>query len=40
MMARMLLRTEYLLGRRDENLKKPRTADPDLLLDEITGCAT
>ena len=31
MMARML-RIEYLLGRRDKNLKKPRTADLDLLL--------
>jgi 2-amino-4-hydroxy-6-hydroxymethyldihydropteridine diphosphokinase len=30
MMAR-LLRIEYLLGRRDKNLKKPRTADLDLL---------
>lgn len=31
MMARML-RIEYLLGRRDKNLKKPRTVDLDLLL--------
>lgn len=31
MMAR-LLRIEYLLGRRDKNLKKPRTVDIDLLL--------
>ena len=31
MLARML-RIEYLLGRRDKNLKKPRTADLDLLL--------
>lgn len=30
MMARMI-RIEYLLGRRDKNLKKPRTADLDLL---------
>lgn len=30
MMAR-LLRIEYLLGRRDKELKKPRTADLDLL---------
>lgn len=31
MMARML-RIEYLLGRRDKNLKKPRSVDLDLLL--------
>ena len=31
MMARML-RIEYLLGRRDKNLRKPRTVDLDLLL--------
>ncbi|MGI8640844.1 MAG: 2-amino-4-hydroxy-6-hydroxymethyldihydropteridine diphosphokinase [Pyrinomonadaceae bacterium] len=31
MMARML-RIEYLLGRKDKNLKKPRTVDLDLLL--------
>jgi 2-amino-4-hydroxy-6-hydroxymethyldihydropteridine diphosphokinase len=31
MMARML-RIEYLLGRRDKHLKKPRTVDLDLLL--------
>lgn len=31
MMAR-LLRIEYLLGRRDKSLKKPRTADLDILL--------
>ena len=31
MMARML-RIEYLLGRRDKNLNKPRTVDLDLLL--------
>ena len=31
MLARML-RIEYLLGRRDKNLKKPRTVDLDLLL--------
>ena len=31
MMARML-RIEYLLGRRNKNLKKPRTVDLDLLL--------
>lgn len=31
MLARML-RIEYLLGRKDKNLKKPRTADLDLLL--------
>jgi len=31
MMARML-RIEYLLGRKDKNLKKPRTIDLDLLL--------
>lgn len=31
MMARML-RIEYLLGRREKNLKKPRTVDLDLLL--------
>jgi 2-amino-4-hydroxy-6-hydroxymethyldihydropteridine diphosphokinase len=31
MLARML-RIEYLLGRRDKNLKKPRTIDLDLLL--------
>lgn len=31
MMAR-LLRIEYLLGRRDKNLHKPRTVDLDLLL--------
>ncbi|CAN5707658.1 2-amino-4-hydroxy-6-hydroxymethyldihydropteridinediphosphokinase [soil metagenome] len=30
MMARML-RIEYLLGRRDKNMKKPRTVDIDLL---------
>jgi len=31
MLARML-RIEYLLGRRDKNMKKPRTVDLDLLL--------
>ncbi len=31
MLARML-RIEYLLGRRDKNVKKPRTVDLDLLL--------
>lgn len=31
MLARML-RIEYLLGRRDKNLQKPRTVDLDLLL--------
>lgn len=31
MMARML-RIEYLLGRKDKNLQKPRTVDLDLLL--------
>ncbi len=31
MLARML-RIEYLLGRREKNLKKPRTVDLDLLL--------
>lgn len=31
MLARML-RIEYLLGRKDKNLKKPRTVDLDLLL--------
>jgi 2-amino-4-hydroxy-6-hydroxymethyldihydropteridine diphosphokinase len=31
MLARML-RIEYLLGRRDKNLKKPRTVDLDLLI--------
>jgi 2-amino-4-hydroxy-6-hydroxymethyldihydropteridine diphosphokinase len=31
MMAR-LLRIEYLLGRRDKSLKKPRTVDLDILL--------
>jgi 2-amino-4-hydroxy-6-hydroxymethyldihydropteridine diphosphokinase len=38
MMARML-RIEYLLGRKDKNLKKPRTIDLDLLLynDEQTN---
>jgi 2-amino-4-hydroxy-6-hydroxymethyldihydropteridine diphosphokinase len=33
LMARML-RIEYLLGRRDKSLKKPRTVDLDLLLFE------
>jgi 2-amino-4-hydroxy-6-hydroxymethyldihydropteridine diphosphokinase len=38
MMARML-RIEYLLGRKDKFLKKPRTVDLDLLLfgDVVTG---
>lgn len=39
MMARML-RIEYLLGRRDKNLKKPRTADLDLLLFGNHQCDT
>jgi 2-amino-4-hydroxy-6-hydroxymethyldihydropteridine diphosphokinase len=39
MMARML-RIEYLLGRRDKNLKKPRTADLDLLLYGDFQCHT
>jgi len=39
MMARML-RIEYLLGRRDKNLKKPRTADLDLLLYGNHQCDT
>ena len=39
MMARML-RIEYLLGRRDKNLKKPRTADLDLLLYGDYRCDT
>ena len=39
MMAR-LLRIEYLLGRRDKNLKKPRTVDLDLLLFGEHQCDT
>ena len=39
MMARML-RIEYLLGRRDKNLKKPRTADLDLLFYGDHQCCT
>ena len=39
MMARML-RIEYLLGRRDKNLKKPRTVDLDLLLYGEHQCDT
>ena len=39
MMARML-RIEYLLGRREKNLKKPRTADLDLLLYGDHQCDT
>ncbi len=39
MMARML-RIEYLLGRRDKNLKKPRTVDLDLLLFGDVQCKT
>jgi 2-amino-4-hydroxy-6-hydroxymethyldihydropteridine diphosphokinase len=39
MMARML-RIEYLLGRRDKNLKKPRTVDLDLLLFGSYQCDT
>lgn len=39
MMARML-RIEYLLGRKDKNLKKPRTADLDLLLYGDFQCYT
>lgn len=39
MMARML-RIEYLLGRRDKNLKKPRTVDLDLLLFGLYQCET
>jgi 2-amino-4-hydroxy-6-hydroxymethyldihydropteridine diphosphokinase len=39
MMARML-RIEYLLGRRDKNLKKPRTVDLDLLLYGNHQCDT
>jgi 2-amino-4-hydroxy-6-hydroxymethyldihydropteridine diphosphokinase len=39
MMARML-RIEYLLGRRDKNLKKPRTVDLDLLLFGDYQCDT
>jgi len=39
MMARML-RIEYLLGRRDKNLKKPRTVDLDLLLYGDFQCDT
>ena len=38
-MAR-LLRIEYLLGRRDKNLKKPRTIDLDLLLYGNFQCYT
>ncbi len=38
-LARML-RIEYLLGRRDKNLKKPRTVDLDLLLYGNFQCAT
>jgi 2-amino-4-hydroxy-6-hydroxymethyldihydropteridine diphosphokinase len=39
MMARML-RIEFLLGRRDKFLKKPRTVDLDLLLfgDQVIDC--
>ena len=39
MMARML-RIEYLLGRRDKNLKKPRSVDLDLLLYGDHQCDT
>jgi 2-amino-4-hydroxy-6-hydroxymethyldihydropteridine diphosphokinase len=39
MMARML-RIEYLLGRRDKHLKKPRTVDLDLLLFGDYQCQT
>ena len=39
MMARML-RIEYLLGRRDKNLKKPRSVDLDLLLYGDFQCDT
>ena len=39
MMARML-RIEYLLGRRDKNLKKPRTVDLELLLFGEYQCDT
>lgn len=39
MLARML-RIEYLLGRRDKNLKKPRTVDLDLLLYGEHQCDT
>lgn len=39
MMARML-RIEYLLGRRDKHLKKPRTIDLDLLLFGDYQCET
>ncbi len=39
MMARML-RIEYLLGRRDKNLKKPRTVDLDLLFYGNLHCHT
>ncbi|CAN5449961.1 2-amino-4-hydroxy-6-hydroxymethyldihydropteridinediphosphokinase [soil metagenome] len=39
MMARML-RIEYLLGRRNKNLKKPRTVDLDLLLFGTYQCET
>lgn len=39
MMARML-RIEYLLGRRDKNLKKPRTVDLDLLIFGAYQCDT
>ena len=38
-LARML-RIEYLLGRRDKNLKKPRTVDLDLLLYGNFQCYT
>jgi 2-amino-4-hydroxy-6-hydroxymethyldihydropteridine diphosphokinase len=39
MLARML-RIEYLLGRRDKNLHKPRTVDLDLLLYGNHQCVT
>lgn len=39
MMARML-RIEYLLGRKDKNLNKPRTVDLDLLLYGDFQCYT
>ena len=39
MMARML-RIEYLLGRRDKHLKKPRTVDLDLLMFDDYVCQT
>ncbi len=39
MLARML-RIEYLLGRRDKNLNKPRTVDLDLLLYGDRQCQT